>query len=288
MDDRGRYTVRDALGKGAGALSRSESPRLDASLLLAHVLNCSREKILASLPDELSAEKQKAFKVLIEKRAAGFPVAWIVGKKEFYGRDFILQEGILCPRPDTEILVEEALKAIRLKGYKRVHDLCTGSGCIALTLALETPCPNREFFITASDISPVSRELFEKNRQALNIENTTFTLGAGLAGAGLNEKVDLIVSNPPYLTSQETRERMEAGWKEPEEALDGGEDGLELVREIISQSPAWLKAGGMLILEADPRQMESIALLMAQQHFQDIRCTKDLAGDERVIQGVLP
>ncbi len=285
MKDQKDHTVRTALQEASLKLAGYGTSWLDASLLLAHVLGCTREKILASFPDELALSHKKAFERLVHKRAEGFPVAWLTGKKEFYARDFIVREGILCPRPDTEILVEEALKAIRSKGYKRVHDLCTGSGCIALTLALETGSVDCD--VSASDISPVAQALFEENRLALGVKNARFSLGPGLSGAAFEGKVDLIVSNPPYLTREETRIRMEAGWKEPPEALDGGDEGLDLIREIIAQSPDYLKRDGMLMLEADPRQMGRIRALMTDLFFEDICCARDLAGDERVIKGVL-
>ncbi|MDC7232036.1 MAG: peptide chain release factor N(5)-glutamine methyltransferase [Spirochaetales bacterium] len=274
-------SIREALIRGSRLLTDSESPWLDACLLLGKELGWSREKLLASYPDVLDQKVYADYMELIEKRSQGYPVAYITGNKEFFGRDFHVREGILCPRPDTEILIEEALKHIEKRRYRRVHDLCTGSGCIGLTLALENP----ELSVSVSDISPVSRDVFEINRKNLGADTVPFTLTSLFEG--LSGSLDLIVTNPPYLTTSETEERMDSSWKEPELALDGGNDGLDLIRTIIREAPALLTIEGMLMIEADPRQMEAMASLMEAAGFCRIERVRDLAGDERVILGSL-
>ena len=272
-------TVRDALQEQSRRLTDSESPWLDATLLLAEVTGKRREQILASFPDPLGSDELHAFETLITRRAEGYPVAYLTGTKEFFGRPFHVREGILCPRPDTEIIVEEALTLMDSEGLSRVHDLCTGSGCIALTLALERP----ETQISASDISEISKEVFEINRCALKAGEIPYTLGSLLDN--VNGPLDMIVSNPPYLTTKETEDRMEEKWKEPALALDGGQDGLDLIRTLIPQAADRLISGGFLLIEADPRQMESMAILMRDAGFGSIRVIQDLAGDDRVIRG---
>jgi len=281
MTDENNMTVREALIDGRYMLNSSESPWLDATLLLANVMGSSRERILASYPDKINKEVFTRFKELLQKRAEGFPVAYLTGYREFYGRDFFVEEGILCPRPDTEILIEEALRVVKEQGYKRVHDLCTGSGCIALTLSLEHP----GLVVTASDISDISESVFTRNREHLAAGSVTFQRTSLLMG--ITGPLDLIVSNPPYLTTEETEERMNQSWKEPSLALDGGTDGLDLINKIVRDSPALLKSSGMLMMEAAPEQMNKIEKIMKKSGFTNIRRTRDLASLERVIYGWL-
>jgi len=281
MTDENNMTVREALIDGRYMLNSSESPWLDATLLLANVMGSSRERILASYPDKINEEVFTRFKELLQKRAEGFPVAYLTGYREFYGRDFFVEEGILCPRPDTEILIEEALRVVKEQGYKRVHDLCTGSGCIALTLSLEHP----GLVVTASDISDISESVFTRNREHLAAGSVTFQRTSLLMG--ITGPLDLIVSNPPYLTTEETEERMNQSWKEPSLALDGGADGLDLINKIVRDSPALLKSSGMLMMEAAPEQMNKIEKIMKKSGFTNIRRTRDLASLERVIYGWL-
>ena len=232
--------IRDALKEGSLRLNESETPWLDASLLLAYVMGCRREKILASYPDVIKDEVYTSFMKLIDQRQAGFPVAYLTGSKEFFGRPFYVKQGILCPRPDTEILIEEALTQIQNRGYTRIHDLCTGSGCIALTLKLENP----ELQLSASDVSPISEAVFKINKEKLHVPEVPFLLSSLFDG--LEGPLDLIVSNPPYLTSLETKDRMDQNWKEPALALDGGDDGLDLIKKITEDSPSLLSKGGCL------------------------------------------
>ena len=273
-------TIREALSEAAAALGETETPWLDATLLLAHVLDMPREKLLASFPDPLNPSDYLRFQSLLKRRQDNHPVAYILGQKEFFGRDFFVKEGVLCPRPDTEILVEAALDAMDSNHFSRIHDLCTGTGCIALTLAAERPAVT----VSASDISPLSQEVFEKNRFALHLDKVSFTrtsLFENLPGP-----YDLIVTNPPYLTTDETSQRMDEGWKEPALALDGGEDGLDLIREIIRQAPSRLNPGGILMIEAASPQMTVMENLMEESGFYSIRILQDIESRDRVITGI--
>jgi len=275
--------IREALQEATTQLESSLSDRnlsLDSSLLLCHVLGITREKLYAMLREELPEQHYRDFTRLLEKRSQGFPLAYLTGIKEFYGRDFHIAEGLLCPRPDTEILVEQALLWLEKNTRNAspvVLDLCCGTGCIGLTLAAE-----RKLSVTCSDISPVSKEYTEKNRHQLGIS-------ADVIESNLFDRIegsfDLIVSNPPYLTSDETEERMQDRWKEPALALDGGSDGLDLIRLIIDQAPKYLKTPGALMIEADPRQMEAMKGLMEQRGFTGVEFIPDLADDYRVIKG---
>jgi release factor glutamine methyltransferase len=274
-------SIREALLAGSQRLVDSESPWLDACLLLGQTLGWRREKLLASYPDILDKNIFADYMGLIDKRSLGYPIAYITGIKEFYGRDFYVKEGILCPRPDTEILIEEALQQIHSHQYRRVHDLCTGSGCIALTLSLENP----DLTVSASDISEISDAVFKKNRKSLDAEAVSFKLTSLFND--IEGPLDLIVTNPPYLTTEECDDRMDQKWREPTLALDGGADGLDLIRIIIEQAPYLLSNKGMLMIEADPRQMGDMEQLLSENGFNDIKRVCDLAGDERVILGNL-
>lgn len=275
-------TVRDTLKEGSDLLKScdTDTSYLDSSLLLSHIMGISKEKLFASFPDEVSSEQSQSFRDLVKKRSEGHPVAYLTEKKEFFGLVFHIEEGVLCPRPDTELLVEKVLSLTENDNtLTEVLDLCTGSGCIALSLKVH----NKKLNVTASDISPVSKRVFSINNCSLADESITFKKSS------LFNKIegtfDIIVSNPPYLTTEETDQRMDDGWKEPELALDGGEDGLDLIRIIIDEAPLYLNDRGYLLIEAHPDQMENMKICMKQKGFENIIILKDLPGLDRVICG---
>ena len=279
-------TVRDTLASASRELTESQTPWLDGTILLSHVLGVTREKLLASFPDPVDSRDLKTFRDLLKKRKQGHPVAYLTGIKEFYGRIFQIREGVLCPRPDTETLVEAALSFLEGTKKKKVHDLCTGTGCIGLTIALEMP----SLKVSVSDISKQSEQVFTANRQSLLSAVSRKPRDVPFTRTSLFDTIpgpfDLILSNPPYLTSSETAHRMHEGWKEPELALDGGDDGLDLIRIIIPESFRRLTYGGALMLEAASPQMKEMAELMDKAGFSQIRILKDLADRDRVITGI--
>lgn len=275
--------IREALAEGKNILAgnlQDHNLNLDSSLLLAFCLNISREKLYASLGDELDAENLESFMNLIHKRSQGYPLAYITGVKEFYGRDFQLCEGLLCPRPDTEILVEQGISWLsQFTGTERarVLDLCSGTACIGLTIACESPSD-----VLCADISPLAEEYFEINRKALQarakfVRSDLFSSVSG--------PFHLILTNPPYLTTEETRERLDDRWKEPALALDGGPEGLDQIRVIIEKAPLFLHKGGALMIEADPSQMDLMADAMVKRGFTKVEIIHDLADNCRVIKG---
>lgn len=268
----------------------SESPFLDATLLMSHALGISREKVLAAFPEELRDSQRSRFQELLEQRLSGLPLAYITGTKEFWGLTFQVGPEVLTPRPDTEVLVETARETAAAHGWKRIHDLCTGSGCIAL--ALKHSCPGWE--VSASDISAPALKRARQNARIL----LGSTQGTGAQAPviftktslldGLPGPFDLIVSNPPYLTSAEMTEKEAQKWPEPHSALDGGADGLDLIRMIIRQSPGRLREGGGLLMEADYRQMDAIEKLLKADGWRNIIRRPDLTGRIRVIGGYRP
>ncbi|MDC7218582.1 MAG: peptide chain release factor N(5)-glutamine methyltransferase [Spirochaetales bacterium] len=275
-------TIRELLRQGRDRLTLSgvsDTVDLDTSLLLCHVLNIGREQLFARLTDPVEEDRARAFLGLTEKRAQNFPVAYLTGLKEFFGRDFFVEEGVLCPRPDTEIIVEKSLEFLEGTPSPAVLDLCSGSGCIGLTLALERP----DSSVLCGDIDETPEKMFHKNREALKADNARFVR------TDLFDRVEgrfnLIATNPPYLTARETADRMEEGWKEPALALDGGEDGLILVEKIVQKTIAYLAPGGYLLIEAAPDQMERILNMMGTAGFSSLGTADDLAGRERVAYG---
>ena len=282
-------TFREALSDAAERLRSSgvlfcDTPMLDASVLLAEAAGISREKLFASYPDEVPAGVSSDFEKLLEKRLSGLPVSYIRNRKEFFGRDFYVNPSVLVPRPDTEVIVEKALEIIEEKRSGgsteplRLLDLCTGSGCIAVTLKLEAP----ECRLTASDISPAALETAARNAETLGAD-IKFTKSSLFDN--ISARFDMIVTNPPYLTTNETSAMTAAGWPEPMLALEGGNDGLDLIRIIIKTSLDYLTDNGYLLIEAGPQQAEEISVLLEEAGFRDIEITRDIAGRNRVTSG---
>jgi len=285
--------IREALVLGQKKLNASgiESSNLDVSLLLAHVLNIEQTKLIAIYTDFLSEEKLTLFHKLLERRIEGECIAYILGKKEFWGIEFIVNSAVLVPRPDTEILVEEVLKLLAADNKNqeaenniRVLDLCTGSGAIAIALKSSMPA----LTIWATDICEKALEVAKKNAEKLLAPNTIQFFQGNLyeaLPASNSRQFDIITSNPPYILSGKLKSLPPEVQKEPRLALDGGIDGLDIIRKIIEDAPDYLKPGGKLFLEADPDQMNTISLLLEKNGYSSIKKYKDLSGLERVICG---
>jgi release factor glutamine methyltransferase len=264
-----------------------ESPGLDAALLLADILGLDRSRLYLAdgpLPDSVQAAYTRA----LDRRMAGEPLAYILGRREFWGLDFAVGPGVLIPRPDTETLVEAVLLGAAWEDGGPLLDLCTGSG--AVVIALKHECPGPELW--ATDISPAALRLARSNvarllpGQFINfLEADLFSPRSPAPFLGV---FSIITANPPYVPSEDISGLApELGW-EPRLALDGGRDGLDLIRRIVAEAPAHLVPGGALFMEADPRQMETIAGLLASGGFIGIQLYQDLPGKDRVITGSLP
>ncbi|RPJ05268.1 MAG: peptide chain release factor N(5)-glutamine methyltransferase [Spirochaetaceae bacterium] len=278
-------TVRDVLKEATSdlVLAEVDSPSLDAVLLCAHALGVSKEKLFAMFQEEISDEEHSRILALLCRRGSGEPVSYIRNTKEFYGIDFFVDNRVLVPRPDTETLVNAARDFCRASPKrKRILDMCTGSGCVAIALAQLFP----DCEISGSDASPGAGEVFKKNSRQILGKELPFIrsdLFSGISG-----KYDCIVSNPPYLTCAETDDMKKIGWPEPAMALDGGLDGTDILSQIISQSAGFLEKKGRLILEAAPGQMKKLYAILANQGYIDIEIIKDLAERQRVIAGSRP
>jgi release factor glutamine methyltransferase len=279
--------VREAIAQGSADLKYAdiETPNLDASLLLAHILKTNRTELTVSANKNISGKICKKFCELIERRAAGECVAYLTGKKEFWGLDFTVNKSVLVPRPDTETLVEAALEIINselLQKDKNILDLCTGSGAIAISIKYEKP----ELNVHAADISSDALETAKYNSKKLLPSNNQIHFYLGdLWNALPSARFSLIVSNPPYISSDKIQTLSPDVQNEPRLALDGGALGLEIINKIIKEAPDYLERDGYLLLEADPHQMDDIKILLAKSGFKDIKLKKDLAGANRVIGG---
>ena len=291
-------TIYDALTEGSASLALAgiKSSGLDASLLLAEVLNISRSSLLAAASRPLAEESFAAFIGLIKRRLAGECVAYIVGRKEFYGLEFLVNPSTLVPRPDTEILVEAALIELGMRNEElgiKILDLCTGSGAIAIVLKREMP----ELDVWAVDISAEALETAQTNAARLlsqgggggrpSMAGIHFCHGDLFDALPLSPHslFSVIVSNPPYVPTAVIATLSSEVRMEPFLALDGGDDGLAIIRRIISCASDFLRPGGTLLLEADPQQMERIDSLLKQAGFSGIQTYRDLSGAERVIKG---
>ena len=260
----------------------SDSPRLDAEILLGHVLEANRAALYAN-PDKRVAARQSAlFAELVSARKQGRPVAQLTGEREFWSLNLQVNSNVLVPRPETELLVERALALIAADASLQILDLGTGSGAIAIAIASERPACS----VTASDNSPAALEIARRNGERHAPGRIAF-LHSDWFAALEGQRFHIIISNPPYVSESETDlTDMELDF-EPPEALYSGADGLEDIRKIIAASPAMLAASGWLLLEHGYTQADLIRQLLTTAGFSNIESHTDLAGTPRVTTGQL-
>ena len=273
-------TIKQAITKGMIMLKSNnvESPKLKARLLLQYVLDKPRQYIIVYDNKEIDKQQQWQYFVNIEKLTKGIPLQHITHRQEFMKMDFFVDENVLIPRPDTEILVEEVIKIAQKYNSPRILDLCTGSGAIAISL--KKFVPNAD--ITAVDISEKALEIAQKN--AKKLETKINFLKSDLFDKLDNKKFDNIVSNPPYIRKDEIKKLSEEVQKEPKIALDGGEDGLDFYRIIAEQAINYLKTGSFLCFEIGYNQKNDvIKIIEDEQNYKNTYCKKDLYGNDRII-----
>ncbi len=263
--------------------------RSEAEYLLLHVIGCKRHTIFIDASKMLTDDQEAVFKGFIRRRAQREPSQYITGEAEFYGFNFKVTRETLIPRPETEILVDEALRcAITFKDKRplTIIDLCTGSGCIAITMALKVPGS----VVYATDVSKGALKIAAENASLNGVaDRITFLEGdlfAAIEGTSIG-KAGIILSNPPYISEAELESLdPEVIRHEPKSALYGGPDGLDFYRRIIAGGPEHLSDGGFLILEMGFGQVQDIRGLMEkEQRYTDITVLKDYSGIERVIRG---
>lgn len=272
------------------AAAREKLPGMEARLLLGHVLQQPPVWLLTHDDEVLDGVAVHAFNALVARRHAGEPVAYLLGRREFFGRDFVTAPGVLIPRPETELLVDIALKKLGVgdtateaetaRNAPQVLDLGTGTGCIAITLALECP----QVRVTAVDASAAALAIAKENAQQLNAK-VRFLQGDWYADIK-GETFELIVSNPPYIAVADTHLAQGDLRFEPPAALASGADGLDAIRHIIAAAPAYLSPQGQLWLEHGYDQAEAVRALLIAAGFIAIEQHRDLAGIVRVSGGV--
>lgn len=275
------WTIASVLSWAAADLKgrASDSPRLDAELMLGMVLGCDRVKLIVDAQRPLAPDELSAYKALHVRRRKGEPVAYLRGEREFFSRMFVVDRRVLVPRPETELLVEAGLRRTRrISLSARVLDVCTGSGCVAITIKKERPTN----LVLAGDISD----------EALAVARTNcLRLGAlvGLYRSDLYEgfaghRFDLITANPPYIPDNEMDELPpDVRDFEPRVALEAGADGLDVTRRIIAGAGVHLAPHGVLALEVVAGRAREVALLLAEHAFHDVEVDSDYGGHERIV-----
>ena len=275
-----RMQYQEIYKQGVSALKKAgiEEASLDARLLLEEVCGTDRTALYVHGEKELTGQQEKEYLEKIRLRAERIPLQHILGKTEFMGLTFLVNEDVLCPRPDTEILVEEVMKY--LHDGMRILDIGTGSGCILLSLLhYSNDCQG-----VGADISESALRTARKNAERLSAEQVCFV------ESNLFEHVEgqfeIIVSNPPYIKSSDIEDLMpEVKDHDPRSALDGGEDGLFFYRKITGRAKEHLPGGGMLFYEIGCGQGKAVSGIMEEQGFRDIQIVKDFSGLDRVVFG---
>ena len=260
----------------------SETPRLDAEILLAQARNCPRIQLYVHYHEVLTDDERTVMRDLVRRRAQAEPVAYLVGHREFFGLDFRVTPDVLIPRPETETLVLELLAAARSYDMPRILDVGTGSGCIAIAAAVNAPGAA----VTAIDISAPALEIARANASHHEVAGrVTFLEGDLFAPLGANAAFDIIVSNPPYVADGEMQKLpADIRQHEPPHALRAGPEGLDVITLLVAGARAHLAPKGSLLIEISPEQSTRVvALIDETKEYEPARVIKDASGSERVV-----
>lgn len=261
-----------------------DTARLDSQLILGKVLNKDKIYLMINSSEEVEKEKEEEFLNLINKRMENMPVRYILGEVDFMGLDFYIEEGVLIPRSDTEVLVEEVLKIIGKDEKLYVCDLCSGSGAIGISLAYY----RKNIMVDLIDFYEKPEKISKKNIIKNNLENQVKFIKSDLLKEPIKElkKYDIIVSNPPYIKEDVIETLMDDVKNyEPRSALSGGDSGLIFYERIVEESKKVLKENGILAFEIGYDQGDSVSNIMKNNGYIDIKVVKDLAGLDRVVIG---
>ena len=282
------WTVRTLLAWAKPWLERKgvDSPRLDAELLLARALGCDRVRLYIDHDKPLGAEELARFKALLTRRGEREPVAYILGVKEFYGRPFAVGKGVFVPRPETEILVALALEALPAPGSGaelRALEQCAGAGAMGLSLCAE----RANLHVDLVELSPEAAKYAEANCQAHGGGRARVLVGDLFAPLGPPApRYHAVVANPPYVPMGDSAHLPPDIMRhEPPVSLFGGEDGLDILKKLIAEAPAWLVPGGFFGVELDPTQAKGVRRLFEAAGFEKVRSVQDLAGMDRFVVG---
>ena len=264
-----------------------EEASLDARLLLEYVCHTDRNELLVYGDKNRSEFEAQVYQMAIDRRAARIPLQYITGEQEFMGLRFRVNEHVLIPRQDTEILVEEAMRC--LSDGMRILDLCTGSGCILLSLLkYSNECEGIGIDISDKALLTARENASALQLDAVFLEGDLFAPLENYVSSKTKDRLfDIVVSNPPYIETEEIKVLMpEVREHEPLLALDGGEDGLSFYRKIIQKAPEYMRKGAHLFLEIGCKQGEAVRTLMQEAGFSQIQILKDYAGLDRVVFGM--
>ena len=275
-------TIRETIRKGMIILKNNNitEPNIKARLIMQYILNKPREYLLVYDKSILMLRQEVNYFKAIKKLCQGIPIQHITHRQEFMKMTFYVDENVLIPRQDTETLVEEVIKISKKIGAKKILDLCTGSGAIAVSLAKYI----EKSQITAVDISKKALNVAKLNAKNNEVENKITFVESDLFNNIKKEKYDIIVSNPPYIKKEVLKSLDKEVQKEPKLALDGGYDGLDFYRKIINKAEEYLKFNGYLCFEIGYDQKEDVEdLLKNEEKYTNIQCIKDLCDNDRVI-----
>lgn len=281
-------TIRDILISGARALRESdvESPRLEARLLLQHLLRRTDVELFSDMDRIVSSPLQRKYRRILLRRSGGEPLQYLTGRVEFYGLDLHVARGVLIPRPETEMLVEKAVDLCRGRPVV-IADIGTGSGCIAVALAVNLPRAR----IVAIDKSPIALRIARRNARRYGVaRRISFRRGnllRPLEMGMLHATIDLLIANPPYVPKGDIAKLQREVRREPRMALDGGRDGLTFVRKIIHDAPSCIVKGGAIILEIGAGQADAVHRIVRDcGQYESMEISKDFAGIERRVTAV--
>lgn len=279
-----KLTYRQMCHNGAAILADAgiTDAEYDSFALLEYITGMDRTAYILNGSKSVPGDIAERYDAVIDRRSSHIPLQHITGQAWFYGRGFNVNSDVLVPRQDTEVLVSEALKVINAKDS--VLDMCTGSGCIIITLALEKKLGRA----LGADISEAALKVASGNREKLGADDVTFVKSNIFSDINVNddELFDVIVSNPPYIATGEIETLTEeVRIHDPYIALDGLEDGLHFYREITQQSMNYIKSGGWLLYEIDCTQAHDVSDIMSEYGYSNIKVIKDLAGLDRVVMG---
>lgn len=274
--------VRELIKYGEEILEKANIPeyKSDVKILITHLLDISYSEYFFALDNEVDEEKKLSFQAMIDKRATHYPCQYITGVQNFMGYDFSVCEGVLVPRPETELLVEEAVKQSS-PSNQSVLDMCCGSGCIGISYKLLRKELGYKDNVTLVDLSKDALKI-------ANANNDKLSAGCELINSDLftevHGKYNIIISNPPYIETKEIDKLMEeVKCFEPMMALDGLEDGLFFYRKIISEAKSYLEPNGVVLFEIGYNQYESVKILFENEGYRDIKLIKDYAGLDRIV-----
>ena len=273
--------IKELLAQGRKELIENniEDASLIARVLLQFVLNMDQIELLQKDAKQVNRKEKEDYEIALKKIIEGIPLQYITKKQEFYGLSFYVDENVLIPQPDTEILVEEVLSIAKKESKENILDICTGSGAIGISLAHNLPNAN----ITMSDISLEALKIAKKNSEQNEVLNKVTLIHSNLFEK-IQGNFDIIVSNPPYIETSIISTLSKQVQREPHLALDGGEDGLFFYHKLLSEAPNYLKEKGYLCMEIGYNQKEKV-IKIAQEtgKYEKIEAKQDLSGNDRII-----